>query len=207
MSNPLPPQVPSESLVSSTAVTALSEAAMDHAGQQAAELVQRTAAAKPSKPGRKAPVLPAEAEQMEDGVSSSDITTDVIETGYAPIEIETEALETATAPFAGVEAVGTSPMVKSDGGALGVPAGYAPPPSNVFAQFQDKLAEVFQTTADTSAAYWSALSRVRSPVEAIELNDRHLRQQMTAFLSHSRELAVLAQKATVVALMAGRGAS
>lgn len=218
VSDPFAPPHSTNDLVSSTSMTSVTEEAMDHAGQQAAALVGGKATGRSPRSGKKtftsntaatiASAEPAE-RSVEPVYEPEEVTGDTLPAPAPPSdgleaghglsetaaeasldtgrEAEEELSNTVVAIEARIEDVAASVEETSTDG-------------NAVLAFRSKFAEAFQSNMEASLTYWMSLMRVASPAEAVELNNRHLRRQMEAFVAQSRELTALAQKAAMTSM-------
>ncbi len=74
------------------------------------------------------------------------------------------------------------------------------------ADLNAKIAEAMRSTAEANMSFLTSLFGVRSLAQAADLNQHHLRRQMSALASQSRELTALAHKFAIDAMgtFAGR---
>ncbi len=218
----------SDTLGLSTAITPVSDEAMDHAGQQAALLVQSAVMAKPPKAAKRARDRLPDARQSiqerlhEDVVAGRGGPLEAPIDGAGGVEgaatFDPPEAETAARPTAAEIAVlGGEILLQGDPAAADtlvaleidgekIVVDRPPLARDAFAEFHGRFAKAFQETAEASLAYWLSLMSVKSPVEAMELNDRYLRQRMTVFLSQGSELSALARKAAAMSITPVHGA-
>lgn len=73
-------------------------------------------------------------------------------------------------------------------------------PEATLARYNDKVVEIMQSNIAATTALLSALSQAKSLPEAVAINTDHMRRQLDAMTSQSRELASLAQRLGLDAL-------